>query len=48
MKYTKEQAEKLKAKNMPGYTKYNRPLPTVKIENGFYIVESKMNYATNN
>ena len=34
MKYTKEQAEKLKAKNMPD----------VKIEFGYYIIESKINF----
>ena len=43
MKYTKKQAEKLKKKGMNGYTKYNRPLPDVKIENGYFIIESKMN-----
>lgn len=43
MKYTKQQAEKLKNKGMNGYTKYNRPLPDVTIKDGFYIIESKLN-----
>ena len=43
MKYTKQQAEKLKTKGMDGFTKYNRPLPDVQIVDGFYIVPSKMN-----
>jgi hypothetical protein len=43
MKYTKEQAKKLKTKGMDGFTKYNRPLPDVKIVDGFYIIESKIN-----
>jgi len=43
MKYTKEQAKKLKTKGMDGFTKYNRLLPDVKIVDGFYIVPSKMN-----
>lgn len=37
MKYTKEQAEKAKQK-LEDY----KPLP--KIENGYIIIESKMNY----
>ena len=43
MKYTKQQAEKLKNKGMNGYTKYDRPIPDVIIKDGFYIIESKMN-----
>lgn len=43
MKYTKQQAEKLKTKGMDGFTKYNRPLPDVTIVDGFYIVPSKIN-----
>ena len=43
MKYTKQQAERLKNKDLDGYTKHNRPLPDVIIKDGFYIVESKMN-----
>jgi len=43
MKYTKEQAERLKKKGMNGYTKHNRPLVDVIIKDGFYIIESKMN-----
>jgi len=43
MKYTKEQAERLKKKGMDGYTKYNRPLPDVIIKDGYFILESKMN-----
>ena len=42
MKYTPEQAKKAKEKQV------KKPLPDVKIQYGFYIVESKMNYATNN
>ena len=37
MKYTPEQAKKAKKKLE------KKPLPGVKIEYGFYIVESKMN-----
>ena len=44
MKYTKQQAEILKNKDMDGYTKYNRPLPDVEIVDGFYIIPSKMNF----
>ena len=43
MKYTKAQAETLKRKSMNGYSKYNRPMPDVKIKDGFYIIESKIN-----
>ena len=43
MKYSKEQAERLKAKGMNGYTKYQRPLPDIIIKDGYYIIESKMN-----
>ena len=43
MKYTKQQAEKLKNKGMNGYTKYDRPIPDLIIKDGFYIIESKMN-----
>lgn len=43
MKYTKQQAEKLKNKGMNGYTKHDRPLPDVTIKDGFYIIESKLN-----
>jgi hypothetical protein len=42
MKYTKEQAKKAKEKLEI------KSLPDVKIEYGYYIVESKMNYAKNN
>jgi hypothetical protein len=42
MKYTKEQAKKAKEKLEI------KTLPDVKIEYGFYIIESKMNYATDN
>lgn len=38
MKYTKEQAEKAKEKQEI------KTLPSVKIEYGYYIVESKMNF----
>jgi len=37
MKYTKEQAQKAKEKQE------RKSLPDVKIEYGFYIIESKMN-----
>lgn len=43
MKYTPEQAKQLKQKGMNRFTKYNRFLPDIKIINGFYIVESKIN-----
>ena len=46
MKYTKQQAGKLKNKNMDRYTKYNRPLPDVEIINGFFVIPSKINYQT--
>ena len=38
MKYTKEQAKKAKEKLK------RKPLPDVKIEFGYYIVESKINF----
>ena len=44
MKYTPEQAKKLKRKGMKGFTKYNRFIPDVIIKDGYYIVESKLNY----
>jgi len=43
MKYTEEQKKRLKNKGMNGFTKYDRFIPSVKIEGEFYIVESKMN-----
>ena len=43
MKYTKEQAEKRKIKEVKKYSWYNRPLPDVEIKNGYFIVASKMN-----
>jgi len=43
MKYTKEQSQRLKNKGMNGFTKYDRPLKEVTIENGYFIIESKMN-----
>lgn len=43
MKYTKQQTELLKRKNLGGFTKYFRPIPDITIKNGFYIIESKMN-----
>ena len=43
MKYTKEQAEIYKDKYMEGYGKYNPLLIPVTIEDGYYIVESKIN-----
>ena len=43
MKYTKEQAKRLKNKGMNGYTKYQRPLAKVTIKDGYFIIESKMN-----
>lgn len=48
MKYTKEQAKRLKNKNMNGYTRSNPKIIDVKIKDGFYIIESKMNYKTTN
>jgi hypothetical protein len=43
MKYTKQQTELLKSKGMQRFTKYFKPLPDIKIIDGFYIVPSKMN-----
>lgn len=43
MKYTKEQAKRLKNKGMEGYTKYQRPLAEVTIKDRYFIIESKMN-----
>ena len=43
MKYTPEQAKRLKDKGMNGYTKYNRPIQDVIIKEGYYIIHSKMN-----
>jgi hypothetical protein len=28
---------------MKGFTKYNRPIPSVIIKDGYYIIQSKMN-----
>ena len=44
MKYTSKQKIQLKNKDMKGFTKYNRFIPDVKIVDGFYIIESKINY----
>lgn len=43
MKYTKQQAERLKNKGIDGYTRYDRPMPDVIIKDDYYIVESKLN-----
>lgn len=43
MKYTKEQALKLKNKGMGKYSSANRYYPETKIIDGFYVIESKMN-----
>lgn len=43
MKYTPEQKKKLKNKGFPYFTRYNIPLPDVKIVGEYFIVESKMN-----
>lgn len=43
MKYTEEQKKRLKRKGMQGFTCHNRFIPSVKIIDGYYIVESKMN-----
>jgi len=43
MKYTPEQAKRLKNKNMDSYTKYNRPIPDLIIKDGYFIIESKLN-----
>lgn len=37
MKYTKDQAEKAKKKEL-------KNIPKVEVKDGYYIVESKMNY----
>jgi len=47
MKYTAEQKIQLKNKGMKGFTKYDRFIPVVKIVDGYFIVESKMNYKIN-
>lgn len=44
MKYTEEQNKRLKRKGTNGFTKYDRFIPDVKIVNGYYIIESKLNY----
>ena len=41
MKYTKEQAERLKNKGMNGFTKHDRPLKNIVIKDGFYPVVRK-------
>jgi hypothetical protein len=46
MKYTPEEAKRLKNKGMSGFHKYNKWIPTVTIKDGYYIVESKMNINT--
>jgi len=46
MKYTKEQAEKLKNKGMDNLNDKN-PLPDVTIKDGYYVVESYINKTTN-
>lgn len=43
MKYTAEQKKHLKNKNMGGFTKYDRHIPSITIKDGFYIIESKLN-----
>jgi hypothetical protein len=43
MKYTPEQAKRLKDKGMNGYTKHDRPLTPVIIIGEYYIIESKLN-----
>ncbi len=48
MKYTKQQAKRLKDKGMNGYTKHNRPLKDITIKDGYYIIESKLNYDETN
>ncbi len=44
MKYTLEQAIKYKDKIIKGIDKKIEIIPEVKIVNGFYIIQSKMNF----
>lgn len=43
MKYTEEQKKQLKNKGKEIFTKYDRPIPSVTIKDGYYIIQSKMN-----
>jgi len=43
MKYTEEQKQQLKRKNIPYLPRHNRHIPRVTTKDGFYIIESKMN-----
>jgi hypothetical protein len=42
MKYSREEAERLKNKGMKGFTKYTKWIPTIIQKDGFWIVESKI------
>jgi hypothetical protein len=44
MKYTPEQAQLYKDKIIKGIDKKIEIIPEVKIVNGFFIIESKMNF----
>jgi hypothetical protein len=46
MKYTRQEAERLKNKGMKGFTKYTKWIPNVIEKDGFWIVESKINNPT--
>jgi hypothetical protein len=43
MKYTEEQKKQLKNKGKEMFGKYDRPIPSVVIKDGYYIIQSKMN-----
>jgi|JI10StandDraft_1071094.scaffolds.fasta_scaffold1854752_2 hypothetical protein len=44
MKYTKEQAIKYKNKTIKGIDKKIEIIPDVRTVNGFFIIQSKMNF----
>ena len=44
MKYSNYQKEYLKMRDMVKLRKKHKFVPIVEVENGYYIVESKMNY----
>jgi len=45
MKYTKQQTEQLKRRGLNAYASNCRFIPEIIIKDGFYIIESKMNYS---
>ena len=44
MKYTKQQKDYLKFKKQLRFRTKKITLPKIKIENGYYIIESKINF----